>query len=641
MKLQFTLNKLKDYESSKTFRLFIRLLTILRFYTASQNNQSNGDNVDSEHIVIKFLEHSVYLSTCSLNETEIINENHINTLNIKLNITKFFLNYKFSTNNKNQNNEKFILLKVNLKNLLNILKKYDQIISYKNFNFNDSNFSSNKAANDENAGMVGFRLGNANASSNTSNITGNVYEQKPTANLHNASVNNFMKDMLKWNEIKTTNAEMEGKVAEIFGDITFKLIKIPKEWNIKEDKNSGSLIGLSCWNILYSEYILNTNHIDKKKFNKRDRFGFNINNSENLSHTDSYDSEILDDPDVTYVSGKLKNKYSIVLHDFKIPIKLVSIHNDVKYRFENINNLISSELGDDSKIYALPKLVSTYNMEHQNDDMNDDDSNSSIDGNKFNLLLKRSLRFDPKFGLLIKFSNDSKTSSNLFDSYKLLAKSQYTYQGNMESIDKNDNFESSSFKILINDFNNPDESNFHIELNWNKTVSCLKIDSKKNEYNSSRRNSLTDFTNEKSFHMSNASSQYPGSEIEDDESRVNHSKQNIKLNTKSFTYESDRLDSQFMNHSITNKSINNIENEEDEDDIFTGDTILITNNDWKYFQKCYEVLLDCQMYVHIGKLPSRIGKFCLINTVVPMENQDYDLEEEAKLMEFHYYIKGI
>ena len=165
---------------------------------------------------------------------------------------------------------------------------------------------------------------------------------------------------------------MEGKVAEIFGDITFKLIKIPKEWNIKEDKNSGSLIGLSCWNILYSEYILNTNHIDKKKFNKRDRFGFNINNSENISHTDSYDSEILDDPDVTYVSGKLKNKYSIVLHDFKIPIKLVSIHNDVKYRFENINNLISSELGDDSKIYALPKLVSTYNMEHQNDDMNDE-----------------------------------------------------------------------------------------------------------------------------------------------------------------------------------------------------------------------------------------------------------------------------
>lgn len=639
MKLQFTLNKLTDHESTKTFKLFLRLLTILRFYTAAQTSHLSGDNNDGEHIVIKFFEDSIYLSTCSLNESESVDETHINTMNIKLNITRFFKNYKFSTNNKNKDNEKFILIKVNLKNLLNILKKYDQIINYKNFNFNDSKFNANTNTNDE-SGMVGFRLGNANANANTSNISGNVYEQKPSAQPYNPSMNNFMRDMLKWNELKKTKAEMESKNPDMFGDITFKLIKIPKEWSIKESKGNPSMIGLSCWNISYSEYILNTNHVNAMKSNKRNRFGFNINN-ENLNHTESYESDILDDPDVNYVTGKLKDKYSIVLHDFKIPVKLVSIHNDTKYRFENINSLISNELGDDGRIYALPKLVSTYNMDYQHDDMNEEEGNSLVDGSKFNLLLRRSLRFDPKFGLLIKFTGDSRSASNYFDSYRLLTKSQYTYNTNMESIDKSDSFESSNFKILINDFNNPDSSNFHIELNWNKSISCLKINSGKGARDYSRRNSMSSFNNDKSFHISNASSQYPGSEIEDDESKMQHSN-NDKSMTKSLAYESDRLDSQYMNYSMANKSINNIEdNDEEEEEILPGDRILITNSDWKYFQKCYETLVDCQMYVHIGRLPDRIGKFCLINTVVPMENTAYDSQDEAKLMEFHYYIRGI
>ncbi|KAL6930707.1 uncharacterized protein HGUI_04012 [Hanseniaspora guilliermondii] len=636
MKLQFTLNKLTDHESTKTFKLFLRLLTILRFYTAAQTSHSAGDNNDGEHIVIKFFEQSIYLSTCSLNESEKVDENHINTMNIKLNITKFFKNYKFSTNNKNKDHEKFILIKVNLKNLINILKKYDQIINYKNFIFNDSKLTSN-TNNNENGGMVGFRLGNANANANTSNISGNVYEQKPTAQPYNASMNNFMKDMLKWNELKKSKADMESKTPDMFGDITFKLIKIPKEWNIKEDKNNPSMIGLSCWNISYSEYILNTNHLNAKKSIKRNRFGFNINN-ENLTHTDSYESDILDDPDVNYVTSKLKDKYSIILHDFKIPIKLVSIHNDAKYRFENINNLINNELGDDGRIYALPKLVSSYNIDYHHDDMNDDEGNSSMDGSKFNLLLRRSLRFDSKFGLLIKFTGDSKSASNYFESYRLLTKSQYTHNTNTESIDKSDSFESSSFKILINDFKNPDSSNFHIELNWNKNISCLKINNGKSDRDFSRRNSASSYGNYKSFNISYASSQYPGSEIEDDESKLNNSANNRSM-TKSLAYESDRLDSQHMNYSMANKSINNIE--ENDGEILQGDRILITNSDWKYFQKCYESLVDCQMYVHIGKLPDRIGKFCLINTVVPMENTDYDSQDEVKLMEFHYYIKGI
>lgn len=627
MKLQFTINKLTDHESTRTFKLFLRLLTILRFYTAAQISHSSGDNNDGEHIVIKFLEDSIYLSTCSLNESESVDETHINTMNIKLNITRFFKNYKFSTNNKNKDNERFILMKVNLKNLLNILKKYDQIINYKNFN--DSKLNAN--TNEDGGGMVGFRLGNANV--NTSNVSGNVYEQKPSAQSYNASTNNFMRDMLKWNELKRTKADMESKNPDLFGDVTFKLIKIPKEWSIKEDKGHPSMIGLSCWNISYSEYILNTNHVNARNFKKRNRFGFNIN-KESLNHTESYESDIMDDPDVNYVTGKLKEKYSIVLHDFKIPIKLVSIHNDAKYRFENINNLISNELGDDGRIYALPKLVSIYNMDYQQDDVNEDDGSSLMDGSKFNLLLKRSLRFDPKFGLLIKFTGDSRSASNYFESYRLLTKSQYTY--NMESIDNSDSFESSNFKILINDFNNPDSSNFHIELNWNKSISSLKINSGKSDRDY-KRDSMSSFNNDKAFHISNASSQYPGSEIEDDESKIHNSNYNRSM-TKSLAYESDRLDSQYTNHSMAPKSINN---EDDDEEILPGDRILITNSDWKYFQKCYETLVDCQMYVHIAKLPDRMGKFCLINTVVPMENTACDSQDEAKLMEFHYYIKGV
>ncbi|XBW34984.1 hypothetical protein QEN19_000549 [Hanseniaspora menglaensis] len=661
MKLQFTINKLTDHHSNKSFKLLVKLLTILKFYTSNvHGNYNNGiskliqGNIDSDQIVIKFYHDRIYLTTSLLNDNG-QDQNPINTINVNFNINNFFQDYKLFTN-QTENNEDLVIIKVNLKNLLSIVKKYDQLITYKNSNYSAPN---SKNGNDvsSDGGLVGLRLDD--------NINNAIIKENKQPFHQGDDYNNtdFMRDMLKLNEMKKKQTS-NGKRSEAYGDLTFKLIKVPKSWNIKADKINNSITGLGSLNVFYSEYVLsnakNKNLNSERLSNgvKRNVQGYQITNNpldvcsnySGLSETDFSEDNI----------SILKEKYLIVTHDFQVPIRMISINNDYKYRLENINSLIDNQ-ADIGRIYALPILYSTgfyndFNSPNKNNGNNDERTM----GLKFNYYLKRSLRFDVKFGLLLKFQITSNLINGNFESYKLLTASQYGHKTGTNQ-KPNESCDSAHFKILINDFRNPQESTFHIELNWNKKISCLKIDSLDNlqetpensnnvllydkPYESTKHNKAT---RRKKHNWSDMS------EIEDseyDKSYFAHKKeQPVVLESKleGIDYE---IDSGYnSNIEVNSQEVMKNRSESMSEEVeFSGDRILITNNDWKIFQKCYEILTNCQMYVNIGKMPSGEGKFCLINAVVPIEENLSDSymtkssndSENSKLMEFHFYVNGV
>ncbi|OBA27425.1 hypothetical protein HANVADRAFT_48398 [Hanseniaspora valbyensis NRRL Y-1626] len=688
MKLQFTINKLKDHHSNKSFRLLIKLLTILKFYTSniySNNYNNNGGinnllhgNNDSDNVVIKFCHDKIYLITCPLNDTN-DDPNPINTLNIKFNIKDFFHDYKLSTQ-RTSNEDDLVIIKINLKNFLNILKKYDQLISYKNNHYINPNHSRKNIINNNNGnnfndgGLVGLRL---------DDDTGNqlVYEATYANNMsESANGLDFMNDMLKLNEVRKQQISSSSRVSESYGDLTFKLIKVPKSWNVPIENDNHNISGLGSLNVYYSEYVPTAvtssagSSGEKSNGVKRNVHGFKITNNPNdmnNNYSGVPDVELPNDS-----TAKLKDKYRVITHNFQIPIRMISLNNDHKYRFENINTLIADEKSD-GRIYALP-ILSSMNFFNENNSPiknnngavggdNGDESDTRNYGSKFNFFLKRSLRFDTKFGLLLKFHVDPDTLNDKFESYRLLTMSQYSYHTGVK-MPHEDSCDSAQFKILINDFKKPQESNFHIELNWNKPLGCLKLENPENEYETGENiyDNFSQSLNKKTeeYIEKNGNSHLDISEIEDSE--YDKSWLVSRKERKSF-FENDNLNSHHKNKTQTklylesksefnseneegnNNEIENSTNEYEQEPKFVGDRILITNNDWKIFQKCYETLSNCQMYIHIGKMPNGQGKFCLINTVVTIDNDKFDSYESginkdlenSKLMEFHFYINGV
>lgn len=658
MKLQFTINKLTDRHSSRCFRLLVKLLTILRFYTSSIHNSGFGgyNNIlhsknDSDHVIIKFYHDKVYIMT-SASST---NSNSINALNVKFNIKGFFQDYKLSTQ-RSFNEEDLVIIKVNLKNLLGILKRYDQLISYKTaVNANPYNTKYRGPHEDiNNRGLVGMRL-----NENTDNQI--VLDKNFTANNmdENATGADFMKDMLKLNDLKKQKRE-EGKRSELYGDLNFKLIKVPKSWNIPADKTNTNITGLGSLNVFYSEYVpTNTNSssdsVNTTNFEKRTRQGFQITNNVNDRYNNFLGSPGVDEPGDSTV--KLKEKYRVITHDFQIPIRLISLNNDHKYSFENISNLISEEKTD-GRIYALPVLnsindSSMYNSPYKSNG----DESSKNEGFKFNLFLRRSLRFDSEFGLLLKFQVDSESLDGNFESYRLMTTSQKNCRNTPNN---NVSCDSANFKILINDFKKPQESSFHIELNWRKAISCLKLESSDDKNLSTESNkkkdSFSSVMPSKKIHdyydATESDNQHDLSEIEDSEydksyfrktnDRKSAAESGYVISHQESTLKKTRTQEKAEKSSSSYSSL-----DQEIEEIFIGDRILIENSDWRIFQKCYETLTNCQMYVHIGNNAEREGKFCLINTVVPVDeyNKDpYDDEtdlERYKLMEFHLHIKGV